>query len=1291
VILSQVSLLQTKYIFDLNFAANDEQSGDLTSSTTLKKILEFRGLFSDADMPRESADASGSDQRQQNATYRQAGVPPPVVDDAQTTIKQLIAPDSGFTVNHCDQQETSEQLSIVACLLYTECSESRGSSGSSLEPIANSALRLWQLSRHTGHISDCIDLSLLKHDRTAASSLSRCAISSNGLHIVACGVSTQQSAHPIILLWSKNTAKNKWSKEPEILEAHDEGSIEKLEASHLCFCEHDDSYLVVACGVSVGGTASSATEPLHSKLCLWNVQGTRVSMKLSSDVAAAAATASTGSASADVVKRGTLKKLGGVEGQIPAGWSHLWPYVFVAISSSDEGIRIACCGEGHQIHLWSQDSNVGDRTTLSNSLAPMIQDEDESLDAFLDDLARSPTENFVIAVNGLVPATLAGHKQKINSVQISRSGGFLLSCSDDGTVRFWTTDGDAIFTLKGHNSPVVSCCFSSMESKVLSGRPTMGLSASASEVVVWDLDRGEPLRVLHKAFGSEIRMCAFNPLKNDAEVLLCRNNGTIGTYNIQSGMQTNLLKANEGPISHFQLSNSAGQIVSNTRHSLRVWKNEDGETVCTTPLERREDYVVPMTSVTFSHSGQLVALGDSAGMVQVWRFDTSVPCGKWILITDNTDNGATHSSRHYSAVMGCAFSGESYDPSANADKTVVATCSVDATIRLWKLSISRLNDKSHLVADKILEGHAGCVRSVILIGSKGFRAVSISDDSTIRVWNALNGRCLKSYRDAHIPCTLALRRGRLADAMLQAFYDCKALMPDMDEEQSQGNDYGMIDPKISVYKSKLSVWTPKEGDRVVVDLYGNSYEGEIRGLNDGGFSVYCPEMNDSSFYFGSIQSAVDRDCIREPVDSRPERAEFRFEVSAVVKTLLSLETREEVVSEVNRTKVERAETGEPWYNNLLEKGETTDAERRLTNDTQAMTKLKRAFTRYIIPELNKQIAALGLNQYLQLTGARYKGQNTIHTKSRKMQRCREDVWSVTPKHDDQAGPEDDGMKVCFLVKAKNYNGSSLDGQNERITMSSQSQFNILFKKLEALIADDLRQILVGFESGAIRLWDLPNMASDPEKACAIVMQGHVGKVYDATFASDDSFVGSCGADGNIRVWNLKCKDESLVQSRVLKRHKSIVCESVEGEVIIHRKIRLAPNATRALTMADDGHLRVWETSTFDQNEGDGNVPVNKSCEQELRAYGLRAFGPKVHNLATPANITLDASSRMIAFGHGSSLEFLHDSGGWWLHDGAPSPSGAMLSIEADLQELKCGVLLTVRAAPGRLSALRVFL
>jgi len=92
--------------------------------------------------------------------------------------------------------------------------------------------------------------------------------------------------------------------------------------------------------------------------------------------------------------------------------------------------------------------------------------------------------------SGTEVKTLRGHTEATNNVAYSYDGKTIASCSDDSTIRIWSTDLHTtapLMILRGHHAPVLTVLYS-FDSKKLASSDADGM------VIIWDAKTGEILR-----------------------------------------------------------------------------------------------------------------------------------------------------------------------------------------------------------------------------------------------------------------------------------------------------------------------------------------------------------------------------------------------------------------------------------------------------------------------------------------------------------------------------------------------------------------------------------------------------------------------------------------------------------------------------------------------------------------------------------------------------------------------------------------------------------------------------
>jgi len=290
--------------------------------------------------------------------------------------------------------------------------------------------------------------------------------------------------------------------------------------------------------------------------------------------------------------------------------------------------------------------------------------------------------------------SLSTQVSSVNSVAVSHDGTSIASGSVDCSVRVWNAyTGEEMFPpLHGHQDTVNSVKISS------DGR----LIASASwdgTIRLWDAQLGAPI-------GNPMR----GHTKNTNAVVFshdgCRLASASSDYTVRMWEVATQQPISVGPL---QCTNSAyavafspdGELVAagDLNNRIYLWRTNTGERKQTL-LQTSDGYV---QSLEFSPDGTRIVSSGSEKVVRIWDVST----GRTVLELQG----------HTTSVQAVAwsFNGE-----------FIGTGSYDNTVCLWNASTG-----TPLVT---LHGHTGQVTSVTFT-SNGEYIVSSSTDSTIRKWN----------------------------------------------------------------------------------------------------------------------------------------------------------------------------------------------------------------------------------------------------------------------------------------------------------------------------------------------------------------------------------------------------------------------------------------------------------------------------------------------------------------------------------------------------------------------------
>lgn len=251
-----------------------------------------------------------------------------------------------------------------------------------------------------------------------------------------------------------------------------------------------------------------------------------------------------------------------------------------------------------------------------------------------------------------------------------------------------------------------------VKSVAISADGSLALTASFDySIILWDLTDETVLAEL-EGHDAAVNAVAFLP--SDRQALSASDDGTLILWDLREGDVLARLEGHEGKVVAIALSPD-GRLAASAGwdRSVRLWDVESLEAIQV--LSWRDN----INAVRFSADGETVIAGASDGELMVWR------------VADGTQLAAI--SSHDFAVTGIDH---------HAEDGLVATASIDETVRLWDLETAGDNGRSEPI--KTLFGHVGPVLAVDL-SSDGELVASGGVDGTVRVWRRGDGDRLKVF------------------------------------------------------------------------------------------------------------------------------------------------------------------------------------------------------------------------------------------------------------------------------------------------------------------------------------------------------------------------------------------------------------------------------------------------------------------------------------------------------------------------------------------------------------------
>jgi WD40 repeat protein len=351
--------------------------------------------------------------------------------------------------------------------------------------------------------------------------------------------------------------------------------------------------------------------------------------------------------------------------------------------------------------------------------------------------------------------TLEGHTDSITSVAVTPDGQRAISASNDKTLKVWDLEtGKSLYTLRGHTHWVTSVAMTQ------DGR--RAVSASNDKMLkVWDLETGTPLCTLRE-HTSPVKAVAMTP---DGRYAVSGSyDKTLRVWNLETGEVLHCLTGHSQYISAVAITSDGKLVVSASADStLIVW-----DLVCGKALATLMDHSEPVNAVAMTPNGRRAVSGAFDDTLKVWDLASVKAVRETARVVKShrrsinavavTPDGqrAVSASRDKtlkvwdleSRLLLRTLSGHRLWVMAvtvTPDGQRVVSGSLDRTLKVWDISTTRdASLESGKPADEATQTLAGHTEGIfaVAVTPDGQRAVSASQDKTLKVWDLESGEAL---------------------------------------------------------------------------------------------------------------------------------------------------------------------------------------------------------------------------------------------------------------------------------------------------------------------------------------------------------------------------------------------------------------------------------------------------------------------------------------------------------------------------------------------------------------------
>ena len=285
--------------------------------------------------------------------------------------------------------------------------------------------------------------------------------------------------------------------------------------------------------------------------------------------------------------------------------------------------------------------------------------------------------------------TFTGHNDNVWSVCISSDSRYIVSGSEDNTIKLWNLHtGKLIRTFTGHNYDVRSVCISSDSKYIVSG-------SHDNTIKLWDSHTGE---LISNFTGHNDNVRSVCISSDSRYIVSVSNDNTIKLWALHIGELIRTFTGHNYYVNSVCISSDSRYIVSGSNdNTIKLWDLHTGKLIRTFSGHR---HVV--RSVCISSDSRYIVSGSHDNTIKLWNL--------------------------YSGELIRTFTGHMYNVNSvciSSDSRYIISGSDDNTIKLWDLHTGELI--------RTFTGHGSSVNSVCLNSDSKY-IVSGSHDNTIKLW-----------------------------------------------------------------------------------------------------------------------------------------------------------------------------------------------------------------------------------------------------------------------------------------------------------------------------------------------------------------------------------------------------------------------------------------------------------------------------------------------------------------------------------------------------------------------------
>ncbi|HEY9834503.1 MAG TPA: hypothetical protein V6D26_28395, partial [Stenomitos sp.] len=319
-------------------------------------------------------------------------------------------------------------------------------------------------------------------------------------------------------------------------------------------------------------------------------------------------------------------------------------------------------------------------------------------------------------------------KQKgINSVIFDENKQQIITAGEDGTVRLLDLNGKEALKINAHQDSVKSK--NGVKSVRFLNKNTLVTGGKDGTAKLWDLS-SQPPKLLQKfqhCNSQNKTQCGVNnvrtPNRNSEIIATSGDDGRLILWNLQGRKLSEKVQAHQGSIESINFSPDNRLIATAGKDGVAKLWQLNGNQITPTPVATFQGHQGSVYSVFFSYKKDFLATAGEDGIVILWDFN-----GKQ-LQKFNADIVSVKAVR------------------VSEDDKLLATASINGTVRLWSLDI---NNNYKVTPLEEFKGHQGRIESIRFSKDGKTLVSSGADDGMVKIWTVPEKKFiqLKGHEDS---------------------------------------------------------------------------------------------------------------------------------------------------------------------------------------------------------------------------------------------------------------------------------------------------------------------------------------------------------------------------------------------------------------------------------------------------------------------------------------------------------------------------------------------------------------